>query len=99
MQANKVKLVMIDRRGDFPLQDGLTSERGVTLQGGISPGAGCFVRRRVMGDLECWRIDAGPGPDPHTRCWQYLGMYSNMDRGSSKFTTFLARGPVVVSNC
>jgi hypothetical protein len=49
MQANKVKLVMIDRRGDFPLQDGLTSERAVTLQGGISPGAGCLVRRRVMG--------------------------------------------------
>lgn len=100
MQAKKVKLVMIDRRGVFPLQDGLGKGCHVAGTRGISPGPGCFVRRRVMGIWSAGELMLGPGPDPRARCWQ-LGsaVVCNMDRGSSRFTTFLARGPVVVSNC
>ena len=79
MQASqKVKLVMIDRRGDFPLQDGLG--KAVTLQGGISPGPGCFVRqRRVIIEGKCWRIDAGPGPGPRRTLLAVIWIVDHQD--------------------
>ena len=65
----KVKLVMIDRRGDFPLQDGLG--RAVTLQGGISPGPGCFVRqRRVIIEGSAGELMLVLGRTRGARCWQ-----------------------------